>query len=140
MQLDPLPLPRLARPPAFPPASGVGREGGAPVSTNTRYPVVRSVRCMCVTRWTVDFGDDRGVRPTTSLVAALASGVGLTVRLASVSTSPYRPLTPIPGVHYSGSRRVVKKNCDVCGWPRRVMFLRPAAGVSPAPAEREVQP
>lgn len=75
------------------------------------------VRCACITRWVVDFGDDRGVQPATSMVAALASGVGLPVKLASVSSTPIRPIAP-PGIVYGDSETYVVKNCEVCGWPK----------------------
>lgn len=42
----------------------------------------RTIRCQCSTRWLVNFGDRRGELPTSALVAATASGMGLGVKRA----------------------------------------------------------
>lgn len=79
----------------------------------------RYVKCACVTRWLVDFRDDRGEQPVPPISAALASGVGLPVRLASISTTPMIPLTCL-GLRYAGEVEYVAKSCPVCKWPTKI--------------------
>lgn len=78
-----------------------------------------TVSCQCETRWTVDFGDERGEQPVPAITAVLAMGVGLRVRLKDVSRSPSRPVI-IAGMCYYGSREVVDEVCQTCGWPTKV--------------------
>ena len=79
-------------------------------------PDRRPTRCRCETRWVVDFGDVRGEQPTTSLTAAMASGLRFAVRLADVSSSPVRPIV-LPGVTYGSDTTYVAELCPTCGWP-----------------------
>lgn len=87
-------------------------------NTITKRKMLRR-KCRCVTRWLVDFGDERGVQPVPAICAALASGIGLTVSLGQFSTTPFRPIG-IPGLQYSGCDEVEEKFCKTCGWPTRV--------------------
>jgi hypothetical protein len=68
--------------------------------------------CACRTAWIVDFGDDRGIAPTDSLTAALASGLLMPVRLGQVSKTPMRPIM-IQGVCYGSGKPT--NLCPACG-------------------------
>jgi len=82
--------------------------------------------CQCETRWLVNFGDKRGEKPVTPVVAVAASSVGLPVRLASASKSPMRPII-VPGLGFPGSDEVIAEVCGVCGFPTRIDYDEPSA-------------
>jgi hypothetical protein len=79
-------------------------------------------KCACETRWLVDFMDKRGEQPTTPLVAGVASGIGLKVRSASISSRPLRPISPLVGVEYGYGNPIVAARCAVCGYATEIEY------------------
>ncbi|MFA7238254.1 MAG: hypothetical protein WC058_15450 [Phycisphaeraceae bacterium] len=73
--------------------------------------------CACMTVWQVDRGDYWLTIPACR--AAELCSCGWSVRLASQSTRPIRPVV-FPGVQYDGDSTYVEKVCGVCGYPTQI--------------------